>query len=79
MLRRLADFVAALLCIWAGLGHTPAGALLRTITAKITGTHTAARPLFAYFSGTYLLSLLALQLLVPRLEREQRNETRPPA
>ena len=28
---------------------------------------------FAYFSGMYILSLLALQLLVPRLELERRN------
>jgi ACS family hexuronate transporter-like MFS transporter len=28
---------------------------------------------FAYFSGMYLLSLLAIQLLVPRLEPERKN------
>ena len=28
---------------------------------------------FAYFSGMYLLSLLALQLLVPRLELERKS------
>ena len=42
--RRLLDFVAALLCIWAGLAHTPAGALLRLGVAKVTGTRTSARP-----------------------------------
>jgi hypothetical protein len=28
---------------------------------------------FAYFSGMYLVSLLAIQLLVPRLEPERKN------
>lgn len=49
--RRLGEFAAALLCIWAALGHTPAGALLRLAAARLTGTHSAARPLFAYYSG----------------------------
>ena len=64
--RRLAEFTAALLCIWAALGHTPAGALLRTVTARLTGTHTHARPLLAYYSGgVYESAPRAVQPLPP--------------
>lgn len=46
------------------------GGFVNGITGEIlqkTGSYVSV---FAYFSGMYLLSLLALQLLVPRLERE---------
>ncbi len=45
------DFVAAALCVWAAVYHTPAGALARTGLAKLTGSRTSARPLLSYYSG----------------------------
>ncbi len=47
----LAPFLACALCLWAAAYHTPVGAGLRMITAKMTGTHSSARPLLAYYSG----------------------------
>jgi len=42
------------------------------IILKQTGSYVYV---FAYFAGTYLLALLALQLLIPRIGNSQ---TRPP-
>jgi ACS family hexuronate transporter-like MFS transporter len=36
-------------------------------------------PVFAYFSGMYVLSLLALQLLIPTIQPEQKNPAHPPS
>jgi murein DD-endopeptidase len=49
--RGLMDFVVAALCLWAAAWHTPAGALLRTIGARLTDSTSAARPLLAYYSS----------------------------
>lgn len=49
--RGLLDFTAAALCLWAAAYHTPAGALVRDLFAHLTHSHTATRPLLAYYSG----------------------------
>jgi murein DD-endopeptidase len=49
--RGFAELVAAALCLWAAGYHTPAGALVRVIAAKVSGKQTTARPLLAYYSG----------------------------
>src|SRR5258706_15885902 len=49
--RGLIDFLGATLCLWAAAYHTPPGALLRTVFARATHTHSSARPLLAYYSG----------------------------
>ncbi len=49
--RGLLDFTAALLCLWAAAWHTPAGALVRAVAARLTSSTTTARPLLAYYSG----------------------------
>ncbi len=42
------------LCLWAAWYRTPAGALLRTLAARVLGIRTSARPLLAYYSaGAY--------------------------
>ncbi len=45
------DFFAAAVCLWAAAYHTPPGALVRGLFARLTDTHSAARPLLAYYSG----------------------------
>jgi murein DD-endopeptidase MepM/ murein hydrolase activator NlpD len=47
----IAHFLACFLCLWAALYHTPVGALVRVVTAKMTGTRSSARPLLTYYSG----------------------------
>jgi murein DD-endopeptidase len=49
--RGMLDFFLALLCLWAAWYHTPVGALVRGIGARITGVHTSAGPLLSYFTG----------------------------
>jgi murein DD-endopeptidase len=49
--RGFLDFVAAMLCLWAAAYHTPAGALVRGIVARVTSSHTNAKPLLSYYSG----------------------------
>ena len=49
--RGFMDFVAAALCLWAAAYHTPAGALFRGVVARLTSSHTNARPLLSYYSG----------------------------
>lgn len=49
--RGLLDFLAAALCLWAAAWHTPAGALVRGVVAKVSGSNASGRPLLAYFSG----------------------------
>lgn len=49
--RGLLDFLAAALCLWAAAFHTPAGAAVRDVVARLGGTRSAARPLLAYYSG----------------------------
>lgn len=49
--RGLFDFFAAAVCLWAAAYHTPPGALIRTVIARITDTRNNARPLLAYYSG----------------------------
>ena len=49
--RGLFDFLGAALCLWAAAYHTPVGALLRDLGARITSTKTTARPLLAYYTG----------------------------
>ncbi|MBS2022545.1 MAG: hypothetical protein JST92_09055, partial [Deltaproteobacteria bacterium] len=63
--RRVLDFAAAVLCIWAGLAHTPPGALLRFTIARLTNTHTSARPLFAYYTGGIYESAPAITKPLP--------------
>lgn len=47
----LLNLFAAALCLWAAAYHTPVGALFRTLSAKIMGTSSTARPLLSYYSG----------------------------
>jgi hypothetical protein len=47
----LLNLFASLLCLWAAAYHTPVGALLRSISARLLGTHSSARPLLSYYSG----------------------------
>jgi hypothetical protein len=47
----IAHFLACALCLWAAAYHTPVGALLRVVTAKLMGTRSSARPILAYYSG----------------------------
>lgn len=49
--RGLLDFVAAALCLWAAAYHTPVGALFRSLVARVTNSHSNARPMLAYYSG----------------------------
>lgn len=49
--RGLLDFVAAALCFWAAVYHTPVGALGRGIVARFTSSRSTARPLLAYYTG----------------------------
>ena len=49
--RGLLDFLGAVLCLWAAAYHTPVGALLRDLGARITSTKTNTRPLLAYYTG----------------------------
>jgi hypothetical protein len=42
------------LCLWAASYRTPAGALLRSLAARVFGFHSSARPLLAYYgAGVY--------------------------
>jgi len=45
------DFLAAALCVWAAAYHTPAGALVRSLVARVTRSADNTRPLLAYYSG----------------------------
>ena len=52
-LRSILDFALAALSLWAAWYHTPAGALLRVVSAHVFGLRTAARPLLGYYvAGT---------------------------
>jgi murein DD-endopeptidase MepM/ murein hydrolase activator NlpD len=45
------DFLGAALCLWAAAYHTPVGALVRDLGARILSAKTNTRPLLAYYSG----------------------------
>ena len=63
--RSLLDLVLAGLALWAAWYHTPAGALVRVVTARVFGTRSTARPLLAYYSaGTQ--GAQAPEVIVPR-------------
>ncbi|MBK7861799.1 MAG: M23 family metallopeptidase [Archangiaceae bacterium] len=47
----LLNLFGALLCLWAAAYHTPVGALLRVVSAKVLGQRSSARPLLSYYSG----------------------------
>lgn len=49
--RGTVDLLAAALCVWAAAYHTPAGALVRSVVARITKSADNSRPLLAYYSG----------------------------
>lgn len=49
--RGLLDFVAAALCLWAGLYHTPLGALGRSALGAVTGGRANVLPLLSYYRG----------------------------
>ena len=49
--RSLLDLALAGLALWAAWYHTPAGALVRVVSAHVFGTRTTARPLLAYYSA----------------------------
>ncbi|MBI3185708.1 MAG: M23 family metallopeptidase [Myxococcales bacterium] len=49
--RGLVDFLAAALCLWAAIYHTPVGAALRSVGGRVLGVKSSARPLLAYYSG----------------------------
>ncbi len=49
--RGLVDFLAAVICVWAAAWHTPAGAMVRTVAARLTDSRTTAQPLLSYYSG----------------------------
>jgi murein DD-endopeptidase len=45
------SLIACALCLWAAAYHTPVGALVRVVAAKVLGTRSSARPILAYYSG----------------------------
>src|SRR5579863_10168978 len=49
--RGMLDFFLALLCLWGAWYHTPLGAMIRSLGARLTGVHTSAGPLLSYFTG----------------------------
>ena len=49
------------------------GGFVNIITGAILDKTGSYVYVFAYFSGMYLLSLLAIQILVPRIGREERQ------
>ncbi|MFZ5439701.1 MAG: M23 family metallopeptidase [Myxococcota bacterium] len=49
--RGLLDFLGAALCLWAAAYHTPVGALVRDLVARVTSTRSTSRPLLAYYTG----------------------------
>lgn len=49
--RGLLDFIGAALCLWAAAYHTPAGALVRDLGARLFSAKTTTRPLLAYYTG----------------------------
>ena len=49
--RGLLDVIGAVLCLWAAAYHTPVGALIRDLAARVTSTRTNTRPLLAYYTG----------------------------
>lgn len=49
--RGLLDFIGAALCLWAAAYHTPIGALVRDLGARIFSTKSTTRPLLAYYTG----------------------------
>src|SRR3954464_7803510 len=64
-LRSILDVVLAGLSLWAAWYHTPAGALLRVVSARVFGMRSESRPLLAYYSaGT--LGAQAPESIVPR-------------
>ncbi len=63
----LFDFIAAALCLWAAAYHTPPGAFLRGVVARIAGAPNTARPVLAYYSGG-LYDARAVEVPVERIE-----------
>ena len=53
------------------------GGFVNGFTGMILQKTGSYLPVFAYFSGMYVISLLAVQLLVPRLEPERKTERAP--
>ena len=49
--RSLVDLALAALCLWAAWYHTPPGALLRTVAARVLHARTSARPLLSYYGA----------------------------
>jgi murein DD-endopeptidase len=49
--RGLLDFLGAALCLWAAAYHTPPGALIRDLGARLFSSKTTTRPLLAYYTG----------------------------
>jgi murein DD-endopeptidase len=49
--RALCELPLMVLCLWAAYFHTPAGALVRDVGARVFGTRSSARPLLSYYSG----------------------------
>jgi len=49
--RGLVDFMAAALCLWAAVYHTPVGALGRAAVARFSGGKADGRSLLAYYTG----------------------------
>lgn len=49
--RGLLDFLGAALCLWAAAWHTPAGALVRDLGARVFSQKAHTRPLLAYYTG----------------------------
>jgi murein DD-endopeptidase MepM/ murein hydrolase activator NlpD len=64
-LRTWLELVATLLCLWAALFHTPPGALLRSVVARLSGRVDHSQPLLSYFSGG--LDEASVQPLPPQL------------
>jgi ACS family hexuronate transporter-like MFS transporter len=48
------------------------GGFVNKITGNILHTTGSYVPVFLYFSGMYVLSLIAIQLLVPKIGKEHR-------
>jgi len=48
------------------------GGFVNKITGNLLQKTGSYLPVFLYFSGMYIVSLICIQLLVPRIEREEK-------
>jgi murein DD-endopeptidase len=50
-LRSVFDLSLAILCLWAAWYHTPPGAVVRAVLARLSGTRAAIPPLLSYYGA----------------------------